>query len=595
VIFRAEEFHDIGFGCWAFTSDLGTKLPKLDKMFRTKRWYSSRHAPGQNNVSTYQSHNDKPISLPSEDRFGIDPFANALAKSIEKMKAPEGTVVALNGPWGSGKSSAVNLIRHHLQAAVDNDELTIINFLCWWFRGEEALALAFFRELYAGLGPSLGDRFKKSLPKLGASLLGAGAAIAPAVDLAGASGAGSAASGAMNWLSGLIEEKDTVEKLHAQLVKSLAAQDKRFVIVIDDIDRLVPEEAMLIFRLVKSVGRLPNVIYLLVFDRALAEKIVEERYPSEGPHYLEKIIQAGFDVPEPRHGDLHQQLLAQLGELCGTVPDEDAVRYMNIFYDVVAPEIRSPRDLNRLMNALSVTWPAVGNEVDPADFVGMETLRIFQPAIFRTLRENKEAVCGLQSSGLTKPKEEEMNVLFFGPDKRSDLAQRRRSLMRLFPRLESIWNNLSYGHDSEAGWKRDRRVCSDAHFDAYFRLTLDEDALPRKEIDQFIKNAKDKGAVQRAFREALGLRRSQGSTKAALLLDELNLHAADVPDDTVGPLLAALSKSPTNSTSQQMKPVASQQQTTIFGFTGCCAALRSSASAWRNARRCSSQRATVRP
>lgn len=62
-----------------------------------------------------QSHNDKPISEPSEDRFGIDPFAKTLAASIRKMKAPEGTVVALNGPWGSGKSSAVNLILHHLR------------------------------------------------------------------------------------------------------------------------------------------------------------------------------------------------------------------------------------------------------------------------------------------------------------------------------------------------------------------------------------------------------------------------------------------------------------------------------------------------
>jgi ABC-type microcin C transport system duplicated ATPase subunit YejF len=48
------------------------------------------------------SHNDKPISKPSEDRYGIDPFAKALAASIEKMAAPEGTVIALNGPWGSG-------------------------------------------------------------------------------------------------------------------------------------------------------------------------------------------------------------------------------------------------------------------------------------------------------------------------------------------------------------------------------------------------------------------------------------------------------------------------------------------------------------
>jgi predicted KAP-like P-loop ATPase len=70
------------------------------------------------------------------------------------MQSPLGSVVALNGPWGSGKSSAVNLIRHHLGEAVAATEIAIINFACWWFRGEEALALAFFRELYAGLSPT---------------------------------------------------------------------------------------------------------------------------------------------------------------------------------------------------------------------------------------------------------------------------------------------------------------------------------------------------------------------------------------------------------------------------------------------------------
>jgi hypothetical protein len=32
VTFNSEEFHDIGFGCWAFTSDLGSKLPKLPEV-----------------------------------------------------------------------------------------------------------------------------------------------------------------------------------------------------------------------------------------------------------------------------------------------------------------------------------------------------------------------------------------------------------------------------------------------------------------------------------------------------------------------------------------------------------------------------------
>jgi hypothetical protein len=63
------------------------------------------------------------------------------------------------------------------------------------------------------------------------------------------------------------------------------------LVVIDDIDRLSLDEALLIFRLVKSVGRLPKVMHLLVYDRQLAEKIANERFPSEGPHYLEKITQ----------------------------------------------------------------------------------------------------------------------------------------------------------------------------------------------------------------------------------------------------------------------------------------------------------------
>jgi ribose 1,5-bisphosphokinase PhnN len=75
-----------------------------------------------------QSPNDAPIKVPAEDRFGMDPFAQALAASIRKIKAPEGTVIALNGPWGSGKSSAVNLILHHLKDAIAAGEIAVVNF-----------------------------------------------------------------------------------------------------------------------------------------------------------------------------------------------------------------------------------------------------------------------------------------------------------------------------------------------------------------------------------------------------------------------------------------------------------------------------------
>ena len=490
-------------------------------------------------------HNDKPISEPSEDRFGIDPFAKTLASSIRKLASPEGTVIALNGPWGSGKSSAVNLVLHHLEDAVEANEIAIINFACWWFRGEEELALAFFRELYAGLGATLGDRFKRVLPKIGARLLRAGAMVGPGIDLAGGGGAGTVAAGAMNWLSSLIQQDDTVEKLHAELANALAEQKKRFLIVIDDIDRLAPDEALLIFRLVKSVGRLPNMVYLLVFDRRLAEDIVAEKYPTEGPHYLEKIIQAGFDIPEPRQDDLRQQLLEVVGEICGSPNPSDGVHFMNIFYDVVAPEIRMPRDLIRLGNSLAVTWPAIGNEVDRADFIGVEVLRVLRPSVYRALRANKERLCGVNRSVAQRPQQqqrEEYDRLLLGSVAPQDQERLRRGLMRLFPPLASIWGNVIYGEHSKTEWSRQRRVCAIDHFDSYFRFSLGGDVLPKDEIDQLVSRASDQEFITRSLREALTAKRSSGATKAALMLDELNLHADMVPDDHVQPLLTAIFK-----------------------------------------------------
>jgi predicted KAP-like P-loop ATPase len=531
-------------------------------------------------------HNDKPITEPADDRFGIDPFAKSLASSIRKLMSPEGTVIALNGQYGVGKSSVINLVLHHLKEAIAADEVALINFKCWWFRGEEALALAFFRELYAGLGPTLGERFKLALPKLGARLLRAGSMVGSGIDFAGGAGAGAIATGAMNWLSALIKTDDTVEKLHAELTEALNEQKKRFLVVIDDVDRLAPDEALLIFRLVKSIGRLPNVIYLLAFDRQLAESIVKEKYPSEGPHYLEKIIQAWFDVPQPRHADLCQELLQQIGVICGSPPQgEELVRFMNVFYEVVAPEIKTPRDLIRLTNAISVTWPAIGGEVDRADFIGLETLRLLRPGLYRALRGNKDPLCGAsQSSDSRRDQGAEYDSILFSSVNEQDRDRLRRGLMRLFPRLEAIWGKMHYGETWVEGWAAQRRVCASAHFDSYFRFSLGDETLPKKEVNELVARAADKEFVTRALREALSIVRASGSTKAALLLDELTLHADKISNDNVQPLLTALFKIADELDAPRMNRVDLVLRIIGYGFIGCCDASHESALTLRGGR-----------
>jgi len=430
-------------------------------------------------MNTNFPHNDQPIHKPSEDRFGIDPFAAALAKSILKIKSPTGTVIALNGPWGSGKSSAVNLIRHHLDAVVKAEDIVMIDFACWWFRGEEALASAFFRTLDAGLSPTLSKKLKKSILRLGALLRKAGTVLGDAADLTGAGGFGSVVGRVMEWFGG----SKSVEQLHADLSTALSGQKRRFLVVIDDIDRLSPDEALLIFRLVKSVGRLPNVMYLLIYDRPLAERIVSERFPSEGPHYLEKIVQAAFELPEPMPTVFQRHLLERVKAICGE-PQEER-RFMNIFYDGIAPAMRTPRDVVRFTNLLDLTWPAVAGEVDLADFTALEMLRLLHPEIYRSVRQNKYPLCGkvmdnYNLSGWAKEYEEFLLGSFTG-------AQRkylRKTMMRIFPILEYVWGKNSYrGGNVDPRWAAERRICSEPHFDAYFRFTICEEVLPAAELD----------------------------------------------------------------------------------------------------------------
>ncbi len=152
----------------------------------------------------------------------------------------------------------------------------------------------------------------------------------------------------------------------------------------------------------KSVGRLPNVMYLLVYDRLLAEKIVSERFPSEGPHYLEKIVQAAFELPEPIMSDVQRHLLEQVGVICGDIPDEQVVRFLNIFYEGIADEMRTPRDVARFVNSLSVTWPAVAGDVNAADFVALEVLRLLHSDIYRAIRQNKSLLCSSRVEGSDK-------------------------------------------------------------------------------------------------------------------------------------------------------------------------------------------------
>jgi predicted KAP-like P-loop ATPase len=484
---------------------------------------------------------DIPIDHPRDDEFGVDGFARAIGKAIEKLPAPEGTVLALTGPWGSGKSSAINLIVHHLKKLEDNGSLKIIVFNPWWYTNDQVIAKAFFQHLYAGLGKNLSNKARKLILSLGRNLLGSGPLISTVADVLTFGIAGKLIEGLSSSAAEAIKTDRTVEDDYKKLFELLRKQNKRFLVVIDDIDRLTPDQTIIIFRLVKSVGRLPNLIYLLAFDRELAEEILAERFPAER-HFLEKIVQAAFEIPLPEPTLLHDGLLRTLVEIAGHPKDEEGVRFRNILADIVQPLITLPRDLVRFVAAISVSWAAIGEEIDLADLVAIEALRLFRFPLHQVIRSHRNILCGT-GEGFGRPRNQEKmySELFLASAKTDgDRDYIRTALRRLFPRLDSVWSNMHYNRASEREWHAKRRICAPAHFSSYFRLALGADVIPRRLLDEVIARAGDGEYVQKFFRERGKATRTDGRSEIPIVLDDLIGFAYKIPSEKIIPFLSAI-------------------------------------------------------
>ena len=94
--------------------------------------------------------NDEPITSSDEDKLNRKEFISQLTKTIIAWKSTNSLVIGLYGPWGSGKSSILNLLGKELQTSFsDGDEVTdnrieVVRFDPWFFNSTEQLLRTFF-------------------------------------------------------------------------------------------------------------------------------------------------------------------------------------------------------------------------------------------------------------------------------------------------------------------------------------------------------------------------------------------------------------------------------------------------------------------
>jgi hypothetical protein len=446
--------------------------------------------------------NDNPIRHASEDSLDRSGLAANFARQVMAFDASEGLVVGVLGPWGSGKTSFLNLAREDFESA----EAKVLDFNPWMFSGTEQLVETFFTELSAQLKlkAGLGD-IAESLADYGEAFSGLGwLPIAGTWIERGRGGA--------KVLKRVMERRREGSMGRREKVTAALSDLKNpIVVVLDDIDRLTTAETRDIFKLVRLTASFPNIIYVVAFDRGRVERALEDE-GVPGRDYLEKILQVAVDLPSVPPEVLDRRVFDALNQVLAAVEppvDVDQQAWPDIWVEVVRPLIRNMRDVRRLAAAVQGTLATLGTQVATADLIALEAIRVFLPDVFRRIRIS---VSGLStpSSGAwgagsepPEPKEEVEGLLGAAKDDRERKIV-NSMIRRLFPFAGRHIGETNYGSDFQSSFLRHRRVANESILRVYLEHVAGEQLRNFYDAERAWEVLDDRHALDALLRELPG-------------------------------------------------------------------------------------------
>lgn len=457
---------------------------------------------------------DKPITDVQEDELGRRDFAEKLAQRLISFEGNDSIVVALYGPWGSGKTSLLNLtvaeIERHGSELKKKERPIIIHFNPWYFSDQEQLLTVFLGQLLAQLNTKAKSAYKvvkDKLSKYGSvvtsttfkTALSFIPAVAPIAE---------PASQALGHLwEILVKSASTggsdVEKLRKEVDNAFADLRQRVIVVMDDLDRLTSHEICQVFQLVKLTANFPKTTYVIAADRKVLETSLNSEQGISGRDYLEKIVQVGFNIPAVHTLRLRELLNNAIGASLGE-PDPDLwdqQRWSELFNGGFKQLFSTLRAVKRYANSLSFNHAMVASEVNPIDFIGIEAIRVFEPEVYQRIANNKLLFCGrnrvdegehpLSGVFAQQLSNQELRQLcddIFECASETNRDNVRKICTNLFPNIARAYENTSrYGNEHRVNPRQQRRVCSEDVFDTYFLLGTPEGEVSRTELLEFKK------------------------------------------------------------------------------------------------------------
>lgn len=419
---------------------------------------------------------DDPIAEAASDRLGRVAFANRLIGLLDGVAGQTpSAVVGLIGAWGSGKTSVLHLVRTDL---TKDDRWTVVDFNPWVVSDVAGITREFIATVTSALPAN--STARKQLARYATR-------IAPYTSLASVLGVdpSKAVDAAASWLSG----DTSLDGERRELEATLQASSCKILVLIDDVDRLQGDELASLLKLVRLVGRLPSVYYLLAYDETtlldvLGTTDVANGRPGRALSYLDKIVQIRLDLPPAPRILLDRMVDESLERILtsnGLELSPDEVERLGLAYHShLRKVLAEPRHIRRYFGQIEAVYPLVGQEVDFVDFALITFVRTFYPEVYRLLRGSEAELTGTEYL-VTNPLTPEQRISRWHSRLTStDVGLTDRAAEEVLGLLADLFPPLSrYGRRQDGDRKR---IGSSEYFGRYLYLSVPPDDVSDAEV-----------------------------------------------------------------------------------------------------------------
>jgi|GEM_PF-2399421 len=323
---------------------------------------------------------DRPIQTVGQDRLNRSAFVQSLANRLVRDGKSTGLVLGLNGSWGSGKTSILNLLQDELQLRSKYNQPLVVRFEPWLISNRDDLISNFFATLTEALREKLGhfDVYNSGQDQRYDQAIGIiseyGEALSPLFNtLVPTSGIGIKALA--SYLKSDHEKRSSVHYKRSLVRRQLQYFEFPIVVMIDELDRIEDNEIRTMAQLLRSIGDFENISYIVAFDeRRVLQSLgggSDQESIEHGRSYLEKIIQISVQLPIINSRGIAELLRAELDELYSSFNialSRSQKEKLDFILEGITPiPIATSRDIRKIMADYAGRVLEFSGIVDPVE------------------------------------------------------------------------------------------------------------------------------------------------------------------------------------------------------------------------------------